>query len=68
MVLFIDMEIVKKNFFIKVFEFGGIFIGINNDVFEFKDDVIKICFVIILNFNNGGVNLWYGEFVNVIRD
>lgn len=48
-----DMEIVIKNFFIIVVEFGGIFISINSDVFVFKDDLNKRCFVIILDFNNG---------------
>lgn len=58
-VLFMDMEIVIKNFFIIVVEFGGIFISINSDVFVFKDDLNKRCFVIILDFNNG-IILWYG--------
>ena len=39
-VSFTDMEIVKKNLPIKVFELGGISTGINNDVLEFKDDEI----------------------------
>lgn len=67
-VSFTDMEIVKKNLPIKVFELGGISTGINNDVLEFKDDVTKTCSVTILNFNNGGVNSRYGELVNVTRD
>ena len=66
-VSFTDMEIVKKNLPIKVFELGGMSTRINNDVLAFREDATKICSVTLLNFNNGMIPR-YGHLVNVTRD